>query len=104
MYSFIDQATWKKFVESRITPNFLAKSQKENKNRARKIYPHRLSRGGYKRLEKNLMDEKRKKGMKSMGDSISLDQSPSPQSRYKKWKRSRQKEKTVSTHQMLYGK
>ena len=104
MYSFIDQATLEKFVESRTTHYFLEKSQKRKENGAINIYPYRLSRGGYKRLEKNLMDEKRKKGMKSMGDSISLDQSPSPQSRYKKWKRSRQKEKTVSTHQMLYGK
>ena len=31
VYSFIDKATWKKFVESRRTPKILAKSQKERK-------------------------------------------------------------------------
>ena len=89
VYSFIDKDTWEKFVESRKTPEFLAKSQKGKENRARNIYPHRLSRGGYRRIEKILRDEKRKKMEEELGDSISLDRSPSPPSRHDKWKRAR---------------
>ena len=69
----------------------MAKSQKGKENRARNIYPHRLSRGGYRRIEKILRDEKRKKMEEELGDSISLDRSPSPPSRHDKWKRARQR-------------
>ena len=53
VYSFINQATWEKFVESRRTPKFLAKSRKGRENQARSVYPHRLSREEYQRIEKN---------------------------------------------------
>lgn len=50
-YPFIDKTIWKDFVKSRRTPEFLAKRQKGKENRARNIYPRRLSRGGYDILE-----------------------------------------------------
>ena len=43
------------------------------------MYPHRLSRGGYRKLEKKIMHEKQ------IGD----DRIPSPPSRHEKWKRAR---------------
>ncbi|CAL5197031.1 unnamed protein product [Lathyrus oleraceus] len=60
VYSFIDQDVWEKLVESRTTLTFLAKSQKGKENRARNIYTHRLSRGGYQKLEKTMIEEKNK--------------------------------------------
>ncbi|CAL5209896.1 unnamed protein product [Lathyrus oleraceus] len=57
MYSFIDRDFLEKFVKSRTTPKFLAKSQKRKENRARNIYPHKLSRGGYQKFEKNTTKE-----------------------------------------------
>lgn len=52
MYSYIDQDVWEKFVESHNTPAFLVKSQKGKENRARNIYPHRLSCRGYQNLKR----------------------------------------------------
>ena len=47
-------------------------------------YPHRLSRGGYGKLEKTMITEK----IKQLGDedSTSHDRNPSPPSRHDKWK------------------
>ena len=45
------------------------------------MYPHRLSRGGYRKLEKRIILEKQQE----TGD----DRIPSPPSRHEKWKRAR---------------
>ncbi|CAL5191436.1 unnamed protein product [Lathyrus oleraceus] len=90
MYSFIDQDVWEKFVKSRTTPEFLAKSQKGKENRARNIYPHRLSRGGYQKLEKTVIEEKIKQKELELGDSIILDYTPFLPVRHEKWKKAHQ--------------
>lgn len=69
----------------------MPKSQKEKENRARNICPHRLSRGGYQKLEKKMIEENRKQRELELGDSISLDHIPSTSSRHKKWKRAHQR-------------
>lgn len=58
--SYIDKKVWEDFVKSRTTPDFLSMSQKGKENRARKIYPHRLSRGGNDKIEQKMINEKRK--------------------------------------------
>lgn len=84
MCSFIDQDVCEKFVKSRTTLEFLAKSQKGKYNRSRNIYPHRLSRGGYEKLENKMIEEKRKQRELDLGDSITLDRTPlSPSHREK---------------------
>lgn len=60
-YNFIDKDVWEKFIESRNTPKFLAKSQKVKDNSAKNIYLHRLYCGGYDKLEEIMIKEKRKK-------------------------------------------
>lgn len=55
MYIFIHRETWDKFVEFHIIHEFLAKSQKEKENRENNIYPHRLSRGKYDKLEEAMI-------------------------------------------------
>lgn len=60
MYSFIDQDVLEKFIRHCTTLEFLEKIQKGKEKRARNIYPHRLSRGGYQKLEKKLI--KKNKG------------------------------------------
>lgn len=55
-YLYIYKNAWKDFVKSRTTPNFLAKSQKGKESRTRNIYPHRLSRGGYDKPEKIMIE------------------------------------------------
>ena len=57
-------------------------------NVARNVYPHVLSRGGYRLLEERIMNEKT-----SSRDNSTLDDngSPSPPSRHELWKRARQK-------------
>ena len=86
-YPYIDKKIWEDFVKFRITPYFLAKSQKGKENRAKNIYPYRLSRGGYDKLEEKMINEKRKQRELELGDpSRSLDHNSSPPSRHKKWK------------------
>lgn len=55
---------------------------------AKNLYPHVLSRGGYRLLEEKIMKEK-----SSSRDNSTLDDndSPSPPSRHELWKRARQK-------------
>ncbi|CAL5208240.1 unnamed protein product [Lathyrus oleraceus] len=84
VYLFIDQDVWVKFVGSRTTPSFLEKSQKGKENRDRNIYQPRLSRGGYQKLEKNMMEEKRKQREEELGGSINYGHTPSPPSRHEK--------------------
>lgn len=80
------------FVKSRTTPDFLANSKKKGKiNRSRNVYPHRLSRWGYDKLEKKIIEEKRKQREQELGDSISLDRTPSPPSHHEKLKWARQR-------------
>lgn len=55
MYIFIYRETWDKFVEFHIIHEFLAKSQKEKENRENNIYPHKLSRGKYDKLEEAMI-------------------------------------------------
>lgn len=57
-YSLIDRKVWEDFVKFRTTHEFLAKSPKSKKSRARNIYPHRLSRGEYDKLEQRMINEK----------------------------------------------
>lgn len=91
-YLFIEKKFWEDFVKSHNTSEFLAKSQKEKENRAINIYPHRLSHGGYDKLEEKMIKEIRKQSELEFGDpSISLYCSPCPPSHHEKWKRAYQK-------------
>lgn len=60
IYPHIDQDCWEEFVKSHTTHGFLAKSKKGKLNRFRNVYPYRLSRGGYDKLENKMIKEKRK--------------------------------------------
>lgn len=73
MYLFFDQECWEEFVKLHTTPKFLAKIKKRKLNRSRNAYPYRLSRGGYEKLEKTKIKEKRKQREQELGDSISID-------------------------------
>lgn len=50
-YLFVDKKVLEDFGKSRITLDFLTKSQKRKENRDRNINPRRLSRRGYDKLE-----------------------------------------------------
>lgn len=85
-YSFIDQVSWNRFVESHKTHGFLAKSQGGNENRAKIIYLHRLSREGYDKRRRQWLKKKRKQREQESGDpSVSLDRNSSPPSCHEKW-------------------
>ncbi|CAI8602272.1 unnamed protein product [Vicia faba] len=84
----VREDAWKEFLKIRDTPEFKEKSQKGKDNVAKNVYPHVLSRGGYRLLEEKIMKEK-----SSSRDNSTLDDndSPSPPSRHELWKRARQK-------------
>ncbi|CAJ2652575.1 unnamed protein product [Trifolium pratense] len=82
-YPYIKKDIWEEFVKYRQTSDFKEKSQKGRENHAKNVYPHVLSRGGYKRLEEQMINEKRL--------SLSKDRHPSPPERYETWTRARQK-------------
>ncbi|KAK2444970.1 hypothetical protein QL285_015953 [Trifolium repens] len=85
-YNYISKDVWEKFLASRATPEFKARSQIGREKVAKNIHPHRLSRGGYELLTEKMMAEKR-----SLQDStLSDERSPSPPPREEKWKRARQ--------------
>ncbi|KAK2375798.1 hypothetical protein QL285_076664 [Trifolium repens] len=85
-YTYISKDVWEKFLASRATPEFKARSQIGREKAAKNIHPHRLSRGGYELLTEKMMAEKR-----SLQDStLSDERSPSPPPREEKWKRARQ--------------
>ncbi|CAL5206995.1 unnamed protein product [Lathyrus oleraceus] len=92
MYPFIGKAIWGKFVKFRDTPEFLVKSKKGEENREKNIYNHRLSCGGYDKLEKIMIQEKIKQREQELGNPFrSLEHEPSPPSCHEKWKRIRQR-------------
>ena len=78
MYPYIDQDCQEEFIKSGTTPGFLAKREKGKLNRSRNVYPHILSREGYDKLEKKMIEEKIKQREQELEDSIRLDRTPYP--------------------------
>ncbi|CAJ2640733.1 unnamed protein product [Trifolium pratense] len=90
-YKYIKKDIWEEFVKSRQTADFKEKSQKGRENHAKNVYPHVLSRGGYKRLEEEMMNEKRLLMSKDSSGLTDDDRNPSPPERYESWTRARLK-------------
>ncbi|PNX89207.1 hypothetical protein L195_g045324 [Trifolium pratense] len=88
-YNYIKKAIWKEFVKSRQTAEFKEKSQKDKDNHAKNVYPHVLSREGYKRLKEDMMNGKRLLISKYGSTLTDDDSSPSPLERYETWTRAR---------------
>ncbi|KAI9126092.1 hypothetical protein K1719_003510 [Acacia pycnantha] len=78
---------WRLFVASRQDPQFLKLSEVNKKRQAGNKYQHYMSRGGYRKLERRMMEEELEK-MKDVAQS-DLDiiaQVSDPPPRHKKWK------------------
>ncbi|XP_045788571.1 uncharacterized protein LOC123910125 [Trifolium pratense] len=90
-YPYIKKDIWEEFVKYRQTSDFKEKSQKGRENHAKNVYPHVLSRGGYKRLEEQMINEKRQSLSKDSSGLTDDDRHPSPPERYETWTRARQK-------------
>ncbi|CAA0819516.1 Unknown protein [Striga hermonthica] len=89
IYPFLDADTWKAFVASRQTPEFLEIRKKAQESQSYNLSPHILSRGGYDLLMQKIMDEKyraRKEASTNLSEFIPP---PSPPSRHELWKRAR---------------
>ncbi|XP_028789646.1 uncharacterized protein LOC114745651 [Neltuma alba] len=54
-YSFLDQETWRKFVESRQDPEFQKLSAVNKERQSKNLYQHYMSCEGYKKVEQNIM-------------------------------------------------
>ncbi|XP_058784865.1 uncharacterized protein LOC131659730 [Vicia villosa] len=75
-------------IKEAIWVDVQEKSRKGRENVAKNVYPHVLSRGGYRMLEETIKNER----ISSRDDSTLDDNgSPSPPSRHELWKRARQK-------------
>ena len=53
----ISPEEWLKFVETRLTDEWRAKREIMQKYRAMNVYNHKTSRGGYVRIEEQIMAE-----------------------------------------------
>ncbi|XP_019195859.1 PREDICTED: uncharacterized protein LOC109189702 [Ipomoea nil] len=89
-YDFIEQETWNEFYQSHTGESYEATRKKYQDIQAKNIHPHLLARGGYKRLEKMMMDEKLKEQQALADADPSYTMSPpSPIRRVEKWKKAR---------------
>ncbi|XP_031127883.1 uncharacterized protein LOC116029966 isoform X2 [Ipomoea triloba] len=88
-YSFLDQETWNEFVKLHTGPEYEAKRKKHQEIQAKNVHPHSLSRGGYQRLKKVMMDEKMKEQQEIVDSDPSHTISPPSPCRHEKWKRAR---------------
>ncbi|CAL5211858.1 unnamed protein product [Lathyrus oleraceus] len=77
------------FMKSRCSEEFVVKSEVEKLNKFKNKYPHRLSRGRYRKLEKTINAKKRQQI--GDGDSVNRDQELSLPSQHEKWKRDQQR-------------
>ncbi|KAI9120101.1 hypothetical protein K1719_008749 [Acacia pycnantha] len=91
-YDFISPEDWREFVASRQNPEFLKTSQANRERQAKNKYPHCLSRGGYRKLERKMMEEElRRMKEASQSDPSTAIQAPQRPPRHKKWKAARMK-------------
>ncbi|CAA0810635.1 Unknown protein [Striga hermonthica] len=88
-YPFLDADTWKAFVVSRQTPEFLEIRKKAQESQSYNLNPHILSRGGYWLLMQKIMDEKYRARKEASTDPSEIIPPPSPPSRHELWKRAR---------------
>ncbi|CAA0824221.1 Unknown protein [Striga hermonthica] len=89
IYPFLDADTWKAFVASRQTPEFLEIRKKAQESQSYNLSPHILSRGGYDLLMQKIMDEKYRARKEASTDPSEIIPPPSPSSRHELWKRAR---------------
>ncbi|KAI9071278.1 hypothetical protein K1719_046753 [Acacia pycnantha] len=83
---------WQEFVASRQNPEFLEKSKANRERQARNKYPHCMSRGGYKKLERKMMEEELERMKEaSQADPSIVVQPPARPPRHQKWKAARMK-------------
>ena len=67
-----------------------AKSQANRERQARNKYPHCMSRGGYKKLERKMMQEELERIKEASQSNLeTVIQAPEPPPRHKKWKAAR---------------
>ena len=79
--------------------------KKAQDSQAQNVNPHLLSRGGYKKLEATMMEEKlkaRRAAISSDADS-SLIPPPSPPARHDKWKQARTRRSGAFTSDATRG-
>ncbi|GER51141.1 plant invertase/pectin methylesterase inhibitor [Striga asiatica] len=88
-YPFLDADTWKAFVASRQTPDFLKIRKKAQESQSYNLSPHILSRGGYDFMIQKIMDEKYRTRKEASTDPSEIIPPPSPPSRHELWKRAR---------------
>ncbi|KAI9075419.1 hypothetical protein K1719_042614 [Acacia pycnantha] len=78
---------WREFVASRQNPEFLETSQANRERQAKNKYPHCLSRGGYRKLERKMMEEELQRMKEaSQSDPFNAIRAPKCPPRHKKWK------------------
>ncbi|XP_019176950.1 PREDICTED: uncharacterized protein LOC109172248 isoform X2 [Ipomoea nil] len=88
--SYIDQDTWDEFVAAHKDSKFQTVRKQAHLTQSNHVYEHRLSRGGYYKLDVNMMDEKLKERREvSMSDPLIVVNPPSPPCRHGMWKRAR---------------
>ncbi|KAI9085573.1 hypothetical protein K1719_032416 [Acacia pycnantha] len=80
------------FVASQQNPEFLEKAEANRERQARNKYPHYMSRGGYKKLERKMMEEELERMKEaSQADPSIVVQPPARPPRHQKWKAVRMK-------------
>ncbi|KAI9109317.1 hypothetical protein K1719_019661 [Acacia pycnantha] len=103
-YDFISPEDWREFVASRQNPEFLETSQANRERQAKNKYPHCLSRGGYRKLERKMMEEELQRMKEaSQSDPSTTIQAPQRPPRHKKWKAARMKGDKYINEDVLCG-
>ncbi|WVY93816.1 hypothetical protein V8G54_032904 [Vigna mungo] len=86
-YQFLDEETWQAFKKKRLDPVFQAKRKAAQEIAKKNLYPHRLSREGYEKLEQKMMKEASASNPSGASDTSTIIRPP----RYDTWKRARQR-------------
>ncbi|XP_028789649.1 uncharacterized protein LOC114745655 [Neltuma alba] len=87
---FLDQETWRKFVESRQDPEFQKLSVVNKERQSKNLYQRCMSRGGYKKVEQNIMQANLKTTQEvAKSNPGIIVQAPSRATRHQKWKEGR---------------
>ncbi|WVZ22267.1 hypothetical protein V8G54_000811 [Vigna mungo] len=87
IYPFLNEEMWQAFRDKRLDPTFQEKRKVAQDTMKKNLHPHRLSRGGYHRLEEIMIHEASSSATNDRSDLSLI----SPPPRHEKWKRARTK-------------
>ncbi|WVZ08145.1 hypothetical protein V8G54_021491 [Vigna mungo] len=86
-YQFLDEETWQAFRDKQLEHSFQEKRKVAQDLQKNNVHPHRLSHGGYDRLEEIMIREASSLATDDQSDLSLI----SPPPRHEKWKRARTK-------------